>query len=152
MYKGGSNMEHLFIGWIAFFLFICIVEVITQHLVAIWFAAGSLVCVFLSFFGFDLATQLIVFIAVSCITLLLLRPYAVKRLKPKIVLTNVHELIGKKAIVLEDFDVLTNEGRVFIDGLDWAGKTRKDESLKKDQEVKIIDVEGVKLIVTREEQ
>lgn len=144
-------MDNLFIWWIVIFVIVCIAEAISQQLVAIWFAAGSLVCVFLSYFGVDLSTQLIMFIAISVVTMALLRPYAMGKLKPEIVKTNAEELIGKMGVAMNEFDSHTNEGRIFIDGIDWAAKSMSSKTIKKGQEVVITKIEGVKLFVEAKE-
>ncbi|MDF9825578.1 membrane protein implicated in regulation of membrane protease activity [Breznakia sp. PF5-3] len=143
-------MDTIFYGWIILFFVICAFEVATQQLVAIWFASASLICVFLSYLGVDFSIQLIVFIIVSIATLVILRPYAMKRLNTSTVSTNANEIIGKTAIVINDFDPLTKEGRVMIEGMDWAAKTNDDSELKKGNEVIVKQIEGVKVIVTRE--
>lgn len=145
-------METYFVGWIIFFVFICLVEVMTQQLVAIWFAAGGLVCVFASYFDVAFYMQLIIFIVVSSGTLLLLRPYAMKYAKKSIIQTNVQDVVGKTAIVMEDFDSATYEGRVKLEGLDWAAKAENNAVLSKGQKVEIQAVEGVKLIVCKKEE
>lgn len=144
-------METYFLGWIVFFVLICLLELATQQLVAIWFAAGSLVCVFLSYFGYPLYIQLIIFIVVSCVTLLLLRPYAIKKVNANVIKTNIHEAIGKKAIVIADFDKMTREGRVQLEGMDWAARSVDDKLLRKNETVVIKAIEGVKFMVQREE-
>ncbi|MDL2276437.1 NfeD family protein [Breznakia sp. OttesenSCG-928-G09] len=143
-------MDTIFYGWIILFFVICAFEVATQQLVAIWFASASLICVFLSYLGVDFSIQLIVFIIVSIATLVILRPYAMKRLNTSTVSTNANEIIGKTAIVINDFDPLTKEGRVMIEGMDWAAKTNDDSELQKGNEVIVKQIEGVKVIVTRE--
>lgn len=144
-------METYFLGWIVVFVLICLLELATHQLVAIWFAAGSLVCVFLSYFEYPLYVQLIVFIVVSCVTLLLLRPYAIKKVNVEVIKTNIHEAIDKKAIVIADFDPMTREGRVQLEGMDWAARSIDDKLLKKDDKVVVKAIEGVKFIVKREE-
>ncbi|MDQ0361904.1 NfeD family protein [Breznakia pachnodae] len=145
-------MDTVFYGWIIIFFVICAVEVATQQLVAIWFATASLICVFLSYLGIDFSIQLVVFIIISVATLIVLRPYAMKRLNTTTISTNADEIIGKTAIVMNDFDPLTKEGRVLIEGMDWAAKTSDDLELTKGMEVVVKQIEGVKVIVTREER
>ena len=145
-------MDTFFYGWIILFFVICAIEVATQQLVAIWFASASLLCVFLSYLGIDFSIQLVVFIIISIATLIILRPYAMKRLNTTTISTNADEIIGKYAIVMNDFNPLTKEGRVVIEGMDWAAKTNDGFGLKKGDEVLVKQIEGVKVIVTQEEK
>ena len=55
--------------------------------------------------------QSIVFIIVTVVVLIFLRPIAVKYINNKAEKTNVDSLIGKKAKVLEDIDNLNAKGR-----------------------------------------
>ncbi len=145
-------MESYVIGWMIAFFVICAIEAASLQLVAIWFAAGSLVCVILSLFGIDFTGQLVAFLLVSVVTLLLLRPYALKKIKPNLIKTNVDEILGKKAIVLQDFNELTNEGRVQLEGVDWAAKNIGHHPLKKDDEVYVHAIKGVTVIVNKEKK
>lgn len=145
-------MESYVIGWMIAFLVICALEAASLQLVAIWFAAGSLVCVFLSLAGVSFTGQLIAFIVVSLVTMALLRPYAMKKIKPNLIKTNVDDVIGKKAIVLHDFNELTKEGRVQLDGVDWAAKNIGHQPLKKDDEVYVHEIKGVTVLVNKEKK
>lgn len=141
-------MDYYLIGWIAVFFLILLIEGLSQQLFAIWFAFGALIAIIMELTGLDFQLQLIFFIVASIIAMLALRPYVKKRLNFKIQATNSDENIGKYAVVMEDFNPLTKEGRVLLEGLDWAAKC-PEYALSKDEKVLIKAIEGVKLIVAR---
>ena len=59
--------------------------------------------------------------------------------------------IGQRAVVLDAIDSLQNLGRVLVNGQEWAAKTEGTEILKEDTVVLIRGIQGVKLIVEKEE-
>lgn len=140
-------MDAYLIWWIIIFIAVSVIEVHTQQLVAIWFSIGSFIAVFVNFFGFDIGTQLIVFILVSIISMLAFRPTIKKYYKPKNTKTNLDLIIGQTGYVIEDFNSLTNEGRVQLQGMDWAAVALLNEDLKKGDKVEVKSVQGVKLFV-----
>lgn len=91
--------------------------------------------------------QSIVFIIVTVVVLIFLRPIAVKYINNKAEKTNVDSLIGKKAKVLEDIDNLNAKGQVSIDGMEWTARSEDGSEIKKDALVEVVAIEGVKAIV-----
>jgi len=62
--------------------------------------------------------------------------------------TGKEGLIGETAIALNDFD---KKGKVFCHGEIWTAYNTRNDTIKKDQEVKIIKVDGLKLWVEKVE-
>ena len=93
------------------------------------------------------------FLGVSVVMLLLLRPMARKlavKQKDRIT-TGAKSLIGKRAVVTEEIDNLRANGAVQVNGQFWTARTQDDqEKIAKDTVVKILDVDGVKLLVGKE--
>ena len=56
------------------------------------------------------------------------------------------ENVGETGIVIEPID--RYKGRIFVSGLDWAAKTKSENTIEKGKEVIIEAVEGVTLIVS----
>lgn len=144
-------MEQYFIGWLAVFLIVSTAEALTQQLVAIWFSVGSFIAIFVSILGFDFSIQLAVFLIVSIVSILAFRPIMMKHFKVKISKTNIALVVGKKGYVLTDFNALTFEGRVQVDGMDWAASSKNEVLLKKGDKIVVEGVQGVKLIVRNED-
>ncbi len=125
-----------------------IVEGMTDALVSFWFAIGSLAALIVSLFHVSWQIQLFVFILMSVLMLIALRPLSKKYLHRNIVKTNADALVGKEGIVKESIDPLRGSGRIFIGGLDWAAKSSDNRVIPVDAKVTVEKIEGVSLIVT----
>ena len=130
--------------WFALIFLFLIAEAMTLNLVTIWFAFGSLCAFICSYFTENIVIQLIVFTIFTVISLLLTKPLLEKYLKIGKEKTNYDRIIGKIGIVTKDIKK-HDGGRVKIDGKDWMAIS--DRTIKKDSEVEIMKIEGVKLIV-----
>ena len=136
------------IVWLIAALIFLGVEALTVGLATIWFAAGAVVALILSFINVPVPVQVVVFLVVSIGLLVSTRKIFVEKLKAGAEKTNVDAVIGAKAVVISP--ILPYEvGQVKIGGQVWSaiGKNPED-SFEKDQLVKITSVEGVKVIVT----
>ena len=85
--------------WLIVFIVLTAIEMATFQLVTIWFAVGAVAAFITSLFSTSLEIQLIVFLAVSMLLLILVRPIAGRFLQTKTVKTNVDSLIGDYATV-----------------------------------------------------
>lgn len=137
--------------WLILLVVLIIIEIITLGLSTIWFAGGALVAFIAALCHAPVPLQVILFLVVSILLLVFTRPLAVRFLNQNRVRTNVESLIGKNAVVSETIDNLKSAGRVTVNGLSWMARSRDDgKIIEKDAVVRIIRVEGVKLIVEEE--
>ena len=65
--------------------------------------------------------------------------------------TNAESLIGQKALVKEEINTLQATGRVEVNGMEWSAKTEGSDIIEADTTVMIKGIQGVKLIVEKEE-
>lgn len=136
--------------WIILFLVLLLIELVTVNLVSIWFAIGSLVAFITSFFTDSILIQLLVFVVVSIVSLFVTLPMVKKfKNKEKIVPTNLDRVIGKEAEVVKEIKP-NHYGEVQVFGTTWTA-TSKD-TLDVGEKVKVLKMDGVKLIVEREEK
>lgn len=143
-------METIF--WLIVFAVLLVIEILTMGLTTIWFAGGAIVAFVLSYVGFGLPVQIIVFLLVSIALLILTRPIAMKFFNQERQKTNAESLIGQKAVVLERIDTLHGTGRAEVNGMEWSAKTDNPEEIIEVGEVVVIEgIQGVKLIVKKEE-
>ena len=143
-------METIF--WLILFVILLVIEILTMGLTTVWFAGGALVAFILAFVGFGLPVQIIVFLVVSIGLLVLTRPIAMKFFNQERQKTNAESLIGQKAIILERIDTLRGTGRAEVNGMEWSAKTDdSDETIDAGEVVVIEGIQGVKLIVRKEE-
>lgn len=131
--------------WLGLMVLFGIAEAATATLVSIWFCAGALAALLAALIAPDaVAVQVVVFLAVSALALLALRPLARRFTGGKNVPTNADANIGKLAQVV--VDVLPERiGRVALEGLEWAAKS--NAVLPAGSWCKVLAIEGAKLIV-----
>ncbi len=142
-------MAHAYLVWLILFIILLVLEIATMGLTTIWFAIGALAAFFADLLGAGIITQIVVFLAVSVLTLILTRPVALKYFNPKREKTNAQSLIGQKALVTERIDSLRGVGRAEAGGMEWSAKTKGEEIIEPDTVVIIKGIEGVKLVVEK---
>ncbi|NLM72855.1 MAG: NfeD family protein [Clostridiaceae bacterium] len=134
--------------WLGLVLVLIVIEAATVSLTTIWLAAGSLVSFILAMLKLPIWVQITCFLAVSVVLLVFTRPLAVKYLKVRGQKTNADALIGEKGIVINDITE-HNAGQVKVKGQVWTAVSTTGETLEKDTEVFIKDIQGVKLVVEK---
>lgn len=141
------------IYWLAIFVILLIIEIVTMGLTTIWFAGGAIAAMAAGLIGFGTGIQILVFLVVSVLLLVLTRPIAVKYFNQERQKTNAESLIGQQALVLEDIDTLQSVGLVEVRGQEWSAKTDEPNGkIAKNKVVVIEGIQGVKLIVREKEE
>ena len=133
--------------WLALFVILAVSELLTS----IWFAVGALAACLVSALGANLIVQAIVFVVVSILILLFIRPFAVNYINKDPEKTNVESMEGKVGEVTADINNVLATGTVKIDGMDWTARTDNGEIIEAGEYVKVLRVEGVKVIVEKTE-
>ena len=137
------------IFWLILVIVLSFVEIATVNLVSIWFVASGIVAMILSFFIEDTAIITTIFILLGILLLVISRPIVNKLRSKDNEKTNLDRIIGEDAIVTEE--ITKNEvGEVKVDGKRWSAIS-KDKCVKGDT-VKILKIDGVKLIVKKESE
>ena len=137
--------------WLVIFVILLGIEIATMALTTIWFAAGALVSFVLSFTGIGTEAQLVVFVIVSFVVLILVRPFAKKYVNGTVTKTNAESLVGKQAKVTAAVDNLNATGAAVIDGQEWTARSVQDDLiLKEGTIVTVKEIPGVKLIVAED--
>ena len=136
-----------YIGWLIVFVIFAALELVSLGMTCIWFAIGALAACVTSLFTGNWIIQALIFIVVTAVVLILLRPIAVKHINNKAEKTNVESIEGKVGKVISDIDNINAKGMVKIDGVDWTARSQKNEVIKEGTLVEAVSVEGVKVIV-----
>lgn len=131
--------------WLAILIFSLIAEALTAALVAIWFVPGILAGLILSSFNVNIIVQIIVFIIISALCIIFFSSKLRENILKKGAKTNLDAIVGSIAVVEEDFS-RGKSGRVRIMGQSWSALTDSQRMLLKGETVKILRIEGVKLI------
>lgn len=137
------------IFWLVLVIVLSFVEIATVSLVSIWFVASGIVAMILSFFIEDTAIITTIFILLGIFLLVISRPIVNKLRSKDNEKTNLDRIIGETAIVTEDIKKNV-VGEVKVDGKRWSAVS-KEKCLKGDT-VKILKIDGVKLIVEKESE
>lgn len=138
----------MMIVWLSVFVIALISELVTDALVSVWFCIGAIVALGVTFIP-NVAwwVELIVFVSVSIVAFISVRPFAKKFLYRNRSATNIDNIIGKKGIIIKDVTFF-DYGEVKVNGVIWtAAKYEGSENLKVNDQVEVVAVDGNKLIV-----
>lgn len=134
--------------WLILFVFLVIVEICTLQLVSLWFACGSLAAIAVTLLDGSVELQLVVFLGISLMLLILVKPITDKYFRKHFVRTNVDSLVGKTARVTARIHNVEGFGAAVVNGLEWTAIAREDEEIiEPGTYVTICAISGVKLIV-----
>ena len=145
--------QYMWIVWLALLVIMVLIEAMGPALVSIWFAIGALVSLIISFIpGVSWWIQIIVFVVISAVMLLALRPYSKRYFKRNTIKSNVDSLVGKKGILLEEISPFS-AGSCKINDVLWTAVSQNEkETIEKDSIVEVITIQGNKLIVKKVEE
>ncbi len=136
------------IFWLAIVIILSLIEIFTVGLVCIWFVASALVSLLISFFTDNIFITGSVFAILGIVLLIFTRPIVTKLKTTEDAKTNLDRIVGSVAIVTED---ITKNciGEVKVDGKRWSAVS--NDKLTKGDTAKVLKIDGVKLVVERED-
>ena len=134
--------------WLGVIVLALIVEALTFALVSIWFIPGALVAMILSFFpSIALWVQILVFLLVTVLFLIFVKPLTDKFLIGKKTPTNADALIGEEAVVTIAINNIEAVGQVKVRGQIWTARSAdKNITYEVGEILNVVAIEGVKLI------
>ena len=135
--------------WLALLLFFAGAEAASVGLTSVWFAAGALCALIAALLGGPLWVQIALFLVVSVLCLLAVRPLARRHLNSKVEATNADRVIGEQAQVTEDIDNIRGKGAVVIRGVAWTARSEDGSPVPAGALVRVLRIEGVKVFVER---
>lgn len=135
--------------WLGVLIVCAILEGVTVALISIWFSIGALVAMGAAALKLSLWVQIILFVAISLLCIVAIRPFTKKFLVKKTEKTNADRILGEDGIVVEAINNLNSTGRVQVLGEYWTARSEDMEEIPKDTEVQVLRIEGVKAIVKR---
>ena len=125
-----------------------IFEIFTAGFLVFWLSIGALISMIVSFFTSNIAIQTAVFVVSSAILIFATKPFVKKFAKTKTVKTNAFSIVGQNGIVIKDIDSINSKGQIKVDGEVWSAVGKNDVNIEKGTEVEIVEIKGVKAIVT----
>lgn len=134
--------------WLGVAAAMAVAEIVSFGLITMWFVIGALVAFVANLFGAPLIVQLLLFLVVSIVCLVVLRPVFVKYRKRGE--SAEPTSIGLSGIVVEEVDNDHLTGRVELpDRMTWAARSADGSILPLGLKVIVVGQESVKLIVER---
>ena len=130
--------------WLLIVLVLGLIELFTVNLVTIWFVASGIVALVLSYFDVSVPVQVTVFVILGIILLFTTKKPLEKMLNKTKQRTNIDRVLDMEGIVTEEIDK-NSPGEVKVDGKRWTAIA--NAKIPKDATVRILKIEGVKLIV-----
>ena len=125
-------------------------EIFTNGFLIFWFGIASIVAMLSSFITDNIYIQTVIFLISSCILLLASKPLFKRIMKSNTPInTNAFSIVDKKGVVLLDIDNNKGVGQIKVNGEVWSAKSETDELISKDSEVVVLNIEGVKAVVSK---
>lgn len=142
------------IFWLIFWLILVavmlVIEIFTLGLTTIWFSLGAVAAAIAAGADAPLWIQILLFSVVSVVIMILVRPFALKVMDKNRTKTNIEDVIGGQAEVIEEIDNLKERGRVRFRGVEWMARSFDGDGIAVGEVVTIEAVSGVKLLVKKQ--
>ena len=126
----------MWLVWLIAAGFFFVAEIITVGFFIFWLGIGSLLAMLVSFITNSVVIQVATFAISSSILLFFTKPLAKKLASSDNAVTNSFSLINK-----------TGTGQVKVNGEIWSAKTEGNKIIQKDSQIKVLKIDGVKLVV-----
>ncbi len=138
----------MWVLWLILLVVFAAIEGATLGLTTVWFAVGAGVAMVMDLCGAPVLAQVITMIVVSIISFIIcfiwIRPIIDRKGRGNVP-TNADRVIGQEGIVIKDIDVIDGKGQVKVMGQVWSAKA--DNNIAEGTKVKVLAMEGVKLVV-----
>ncbi len=133
--------------WLIVALVTFALEVATPaSLISIWFSVGALFAYGAALLNLGIFVEFSVFIIMSILAFLGLRPFVLKFFAHKTIKTNADRFIGVQTKLTEE--VFSDKwGAVILEGIRWSVREVKHGNLSKDTLIEVVALEGAKLVV-----
>ena len=143
--------QHAIAVWLVLLVVFVVFEAATVQLVSVWFALGALAALIAAICHAPAWLQIVLFILISAVSFAVTRPLVKKFSTSKIQKTNADRCIGDTAVVTEEINNLEAKGQVKVDGNIWTARSENNDIIPAGEKVTVIKIEGVKLIVKKED-
>ena len=125
-----------------------VIEIMTTGFLVFWLAIGALISMIVSLFTDSILIQTAVFVISSAILIFATKPFVKKFAKTKNIKTNAFSIIGQNGIVTREIDSINAKRKKKIDGETWSAVGKNDIDIPKGTEVEVLEIKGVKAVVT----
>ena len=140
--------SYLWVIWLTIAIGFLVIEAITVELVSFWFTLSALVAMVLDLCGVAWGWQLGVFVVISTLLIITLRPIAKRYFQQNESKTNIDSIIGNIATVTKTI-LPDDRGEVKHKSQYWLAISTDNKIIEANTKVVIVAVEGSKLIVKK---
>ncbi len=139
--------ETQWLWWAGAALALGLIEIASLDLVFSMLALAAVAAAVAAYFGLGFVGQVFVFIITALALLALLRPLALRKLKPpgEGQLTNTAAHVGRTAVVLSE--VTDTSGLVKLAGEEWTARTESGPAIPLGARVAVVRIEGATAVV-----
>ena len=134
--------------WLFIAIIFAIAEMTTVTLTLVWFSISAIIMIFLSSIIENIVVQIIIYGILSTLMLVIATKKFVKEDENYKYDTNLQAILNEKAIVKKEIPSI-GTGLVIVRGEEWSAVSLNNEKIAKDEYVKVVKIEGVKLIVEK---
>ncbi|MGL5617086.1 MAG: NfeD family protein [Sarcina sp.] len=134
--------------WLVIIVLAVLIDLLTSAFIFSGFSIGAMVAIVLSIFNVPFYIQVLVFSIIGVLFILFLSPRikkAIKRNSNNVVKNTAEKLVGKELISEKDIE---KEELMIFEGSYWTFKNI-GEKIKKGDSIKVLSVEGNKIIVKK---
>lgn len=135
------------IVWAVLAALFIIGELLTAGFFLFWFGLAAAVSCFLAMLGVGGGWQIAVFVVISAVLGAMSRRFADRVTKEPPVKVASDRALGKKGLVIERIDTLRDTGEVLVEKEKWRADSKGDANIEKDAVIKVVGIEGTRLIV-----
>ena len=138
----------------AIWLILCgvflLIEIFNISFLLIWPGIGAFFAFVTSLLTDSIEIQIAVFVISTTLMIIFMKPLVKKLFKTKDnIKTNSDAIIGKKGVVVKEIIPLEQNGQVKVAGQLWSAITNDESQISINEIIKVIKVDGVKLVVVQ---
>lgn len=139
--------ETQWLWWVGAALALGLIEIASLDLVFSMLAVAAVVAAGAAYLGLGFPGQVFVFVITATLLLAVLRPVAIRKLKPagQDERTNTAAHVGRVAIVLSE--VTETSGLVKLAGEEWTARSATGETVPTGAKVNVVRIEGATAVV-----
>jgi membrane protein implicated in regulation of membrane protease activity len=138
--------------WLVLALILFLLEIVTTGFVIMWFGVGAIVAAIFQLFGVENIYVLVLIFGIVSIILVIMSRTIFKNIFMRNspgnnLKSNTETMPEKTGIVTETINNGISQGRVLVEYQDWSARSEDGSIIEKGMPIKVIRIEGVKLIV-----
>ncbi len=134
--------------WLVIAIVFAVAELMTASLTLIWFSIAAIILIFVSKIVESIIVQTIIFGIISTVLLVVATKKFIKQDENYKYNTNLQAIINEKGFIKEEINP-QKVGIVSLGGEDWSAISIDNETILKGEHVRVLKIEGVKLVVEK---